>query len=187
MGLMTNFVSDESARHPVAAYLIVVLAILCSIAFNLIHLYPEVAGDVVAWNDTIYHLLATEIVVEAIVQGQDFIDPWQGTMDMGFPLFHYYQHLPHVTIGLAHVLTLRFFPIADILNWTVYLLLSLSPLSIYWSIRRFGFDQLSTAMGSLVASLVATAGIGGLSFASYVFQGWGVYTQLWAMVLLPPA
>ena len=42
-------------------------------------------------------------------------------------------------------------------------------------------------MGALVASFVATAGMGGLGFASYVFQGWGVHTQLWAMLLLPPA
>jgi hypothetical protein len=174
---MTSFGTGEH-RHPKAATLIAVLALLSSIAFNLIYLYPEVAGNVVAWNDNVYHLLATEMVVDAIAQGQNFTDPWQGTMGMGFPLFHYYQHLPHVTIALVHVLTLRVFPIADILNWTVYLLLSFSPLSIYWSLRRFGFDQLSSAMGCLVASLVATAGIGGLSFANYVFQGWGVYTQL---------
>jgi len=108
-------------------------------------------------------------------------------MDMGFPLFHYYQHLPQITLALVHVLTLGVFPIADMLSWTTYLLLSLFPLSIYWSLRRFGFDQLSAALGGLVAPLIATEGILGLSFASYVFKGWGVHTQLWAMVLLPPA
>ncbi len=126
-----------------------------------------------AWNDTVFHRLAIKMVVEAIKQGQDFTDPWQGSMGMGFPLFHYYQHFPHVTIALVHVLTLGLFAIADLLNWTNYLLLSHFPISIYWSLRRFDFDQLSAAMGGLVASLVATAGIGGLSFASYVFQGWG--------------
>jgi hypothetical protein len=170
-------------RESIIAYLLVLFAV----AFNLYHLYPEVAGDVLAWNDTVFHLLAIEAAVEAIDQGQNFTDPWQGSMGMGFPLFHYYQHLPHVTIALFHVITLGIFPLADLLNWTNYLLLSLFPLSIYWSLRRFGFDRPSAGMGSVVASLVATSGIGGLSFASYIFRGWGVHTQVWAMMLLPPA
>ena len=48
-------------------------------------------------------------------------------MGMGFPLFHYYQHLPHLSIALVHGLTLGVFALADMLNWTTYLLLSLSP------------------------------------------------------------
>jgi len=59
-----------------------------------------------------------------------------------------------------------------------YLLISLLPVSIYWSMPRFGFDQPSAEMGGVVASLVATAGIGGLSFASYVLRGWEVHTQV---------
>ena len=164
---------------------IVAWTLLVAVGFNLTYLYPGIAGDVLDGNDSVLHLLLARAAVEAITQGQDFTDPWQGTMGMGFPMFHYYQHLPHIGLALVHVLTLGLFAIADLLNWTNYLLLSHFPISIYWSLRRFDFDQLSAAMGSLVASLVATAGIGGLSFASYVFQGWGVHTQLWAMLLLP--
>jgi len=167
--------------------LISLVLLLFAVAFNLYYLYPEVGGDFLPASDTVFHLLMIEMAAEAITQGRDFTDPWQGTMGMGFPLFHYYQHLPHISIALVHVLTLGVFPIAEMLNWTTYLLLSLFPLSIYWSLRRFGFDQLSAALGGLVAPLIATAGILGLSFESYVFRGSGVYTQLWAMVLLPPA
>ena len=163
------------------------MLVLFAVAFNLYHLFPEVSGDFLAWNDTVFHLLAIEAVVDAIYQGQNFTDPWQGSMGMGFPLFHYYQHLPHVVIALFHVLTFGVFPTAELLNWTNYLILSLFPISVYWSLRRFGFDRLTAATGGLVASLIGTAGIGGLSFASYVFKGWGVYTQVWAMTLLPPA
>ena len=89
----------------------------------------------------------------------------------GFPMFHYYQHLPHVAITLSHVITPGIFPLVDLLNSTDHQLLSLFPVSIYWSLRRFRFDQPSAEMGSIVASLVPTAGIGGLSFTSYVFRG----------------
>tara|TARA_B100001971_G_C18167719_1_gene525230 strand:- start:370 stop:1119 length:750 start_codon:yes stop_codon:yes gene_type:complete len=161
--------------------------LLLAVAFNLIYLYPEVAVKVPDLNDSGMHLLLADMAVEAITHGHDFTDPWQSTMSMGYPMFHFYQHLPHVTVALVHVLTLRVFPVADMLNWTSYLLLSLFPLSIYWSLRRFGFDQLSSAMGGLVASLVATKGLVGFGYTSYLWHGHGLYSQLWAMVLLPPA
>jgi len=40
-------------------------------------------------------------------------------------------------------------------------------------------------MGGLVASLTATNSLFGFDFGSYINKG--LYTQLWAMVLLPPA
>ena len=161
--------------------------LLFAVAFNLYYLYPEVASGIVSGNDSVYHLLMVEMAVEAITQGRNFTDPWQASMGMGYPLFHYYHHFPHVTIAFAHVLTLQSISLAVIFNWTTYLLLSFFPLSIYWGMRSFGFDRLPAAMGGLVASLVSTTGILGFGFASYVFQGWGVHAQLWAMVLLPPA
>ena len=133
------------------------------------------------------HLLATELAVESITQGLDFTDPWMGSIGMGFPLFHYYQHFPYLSTALVHILTLRTLSPFELVNWTTYLLLSLFPLSIYWSMRRIGFDQLSSAMGGLVASLTATDGLYGLDFASYVWRGYGIYPQLWAMVVMPPA
>ena len=160
--------------------------VLFAVAFNLIYLYPEVAGEVRDRNDMVLHLVMADVVVEALTQGQDFTDPWQGAMGMGFPLLLYYQHIPHIAIALAHVLTLEVFPLVDVLHWTNYLLLSLFPLSIYWSLRRFGFDRISSALGGLVSSLLTTNGIFGFSYRSYTFAGWGLYTQLWGMVLLPP-
>ena len=51
-------------------------------------LYPEVASSVLGGNDMVMHLLLADAVVEAITQGRNFTDPWQGTMGMGFPLAH---------------------------------------------------------------------------------------------------
>ena len=112
------------------------------------------------------HLLATDLAVQSIIQRQDFTDPWQSAIGMGHPLFHYYQHLPHISVALVHVLTLGVFPVADTVNWASYLLLCLFPLSLYWSMRLFGFDRLSSAMGGLVASLTATNSLFGFDFGS---------------------
>ena len=161
--------------------------VLVAVAFNLYHLYPEVAGDIVSGNDSVFHLLMVQMAAEAIAQGRDFTDPWQGSMGMGYPMFHHYHHLPHVTIALVHVLTLEAFSLPAMFNWSMYLLLSFFPLSIYWAMRQFGFDGMPAAMGGLVTPLVTTSGILGFGFPSYVFQGWGVHAQRWAMVFLPPA
>ena len=107
----------QPAAHPLwfhrSESLVAYFLVLFAVAFNLYHLYPEVAGDAVSRNDHVFHLLMIEMAVEAITQGRDFTDPWQGSMGMGYPLFHYYHHFPHVTIALVHVLTLGTFAIAD--------------------------------------------------------------------------
>ena len=167
--------------------LIAICVLVFAVGFNLVLLYPEVAVESIGGNDRVMHLLFSETAVQAITRGQDFTDPWLGTMGMGIPAFHHYQHLPHVSVALVHVGTLGVFPLADMLRWTTYLLLSLFPLSIYWSLRRFGFDQLTAAMGGLVASLIVTPGIFGFGYISYVWRGHGLYSQLWAMLLMPPA
>lgn len=62
--------------------------VLFAIVFNLYRLYPEVASSVLGGNDMVMHLLLADAVVEAITQGRNYTDPWQGTMGMGFPLAH---------------------------------------------------------------------------------------------------
>ena len=66
--------------------------LLVAVAFNLYHLYPEVAVRVPDLNDSVLALLATELAVQAITGEQNLTDPWLATVGMGFPLFHHYQH-----------------------------------------------------------------------------------------------
>ena len=185
--------SDDNlkASHNLVVTLVVICSLFLAVAFNLVLLFPEVTGGVFYFNDSVMHFLMIDTAADAIRHGRDATDPWQRTMSMGFPLFHYYQHLPHISLALVHVLTLGAFPLIDMMRWTTYLLLSLFPLSIYWSLRQFRFGPLTGAMGGLVASLAATNHLesmfGGLDYANYTSSGWGLYTQLWAMVLLPPA
>jgi hypothetical protein len=166
---------------------IVAVVLLVAVAFNLVLLYPEITSGIVAKNDAVMHLLLVEMAVEAIENGLNFTDPWQGTMNLGFPFFHYYQHLPHLLVALFHVVTFGVFPVADLIRWSTYLLLSLFPLTIFWSLRRVGFDDLTAGMGALVAPLAATDSLFGFGYASYTFLGFGLYSQLWAMALFAPA
>jgi hypothetical protein len=162
-----------------------------AVAFNLFRLYPEVVVKTPKLNDGVMHLLALQQAVTALASGQDPTDLWVAPIAMGYPLFHYYQHLPYVLPAALYVLTSSVLPvplqIAGLFDWTGYLLLSAFPLSIYWSMRRFGFARLPSALTSLAAPLIATDGLFGFDFNSYVWIGYGLYTQLWGMLLLPPA
>ncbi|HEY8883753.1 MAG TPA: hypothetical protein VIO35_00455, partial [Chloroflexota bacterium] len=166
------------------------LLLVGAVAFNLYYLFPEVAIRVPALNDDILHLLTLQQTVAAIAAGKDPTDFWLGQIGFGYPLFHYYQHLPDVIPAVLYALLSRVIrsmpPLDLVLSWISYLLLSLFPLSIYWSMRRFGFSRIQAALAGLVASLISANFIYGLDFGSYVWAGSGLYTQLWAMVLLPP-
>ena len=181
--------SDNGKNHNFRVILITVGALCIAIGFNLVFLFPEVTAGMAPFNDSVFHLLLAEMAADAITHGRDVTDPWQSTIGMGFPVFHYYQHLSHIVLGLAHVMVLKVFPLIDMMRWSTYFLLSVFPISIYWSVRHFGFGRLTAAMGALVASLAATQlevrGFG-LDYGSYLVRGWGLYAQLWGMVLLPP-
>jgi len=167
--------------------LISCLFLLFAVAFNLYRLYPEVAISVPTLNDGVLHFLALERAAAALAAWQNPTDPWLASVVLGYPLFHHYQHLPYIPPAALSLLLRGTLPLFDLFNWTRYLLLSFFPLSIYWSMRRFGFSRLAAALGGLVAPLLATDGIYGFGFTSYVWRGYGLYAQLWGMLLLPPA
>ena len=167
-------------------------ALLVAVAFNLWRLYPEVLLKAPALNDAVMHLLVLGQTVAALLTGQNVTDPWMGPIPaLGYPLFHYYQHLAYFPPAVLYLLVTLVFhapaPLADILNWTGTLLLSFFPLAIYWSMRRFGFSRLEAAFGGSASCLIATNGLYGLEYGSYVWRGYGLHTQLWGVFLLPIA
>jgi uncharacterized membrane protein len=163
------------------------LLVLFAVAFNLYHLYPEIAVEVPFRNDGVLHLLALQQASTALADGRDITDPWVASVAAGYPLLHHYQHLPYVLPALLHLPLRHWIELRDTFDLTRYLLLSLFPLSVYWSVRRFGFSLLAAGFGALIAPLISTDGLYGLGYSSYVWGGYGLYTQLWGVVLLPPA
>ena len=79
-------------QKPVTA-VVVISVLLIAVLFNLVLLYPQLTGGTVAINDLVMHLLLTDMAVDALKNGRDITDPWQGTMNMGLPFFRYYHHL----------------------------------------------------------------------------------------------
>lgn len=159
--------------------------LLVAIAFNAFVLFPELMSRTPAVNDNVFHLLNLERAADALRHGRDPTDIWLPSVGQGYPVFHYYQHLPYLLPAVL-VVVAGVDP-AGVLHATSYLFLCVFPVAVYWSVRRFGFSILAAGSSSLVASLLSTDGLFGLDFASYVWAGHGLYTQAWGMVFLPLA
>lgn len=170
-------------RERTAAYVLLGIAI----TFNLVALYPEVAIPLPKMNDGVMHRLVLQRTLDALKSGQDPTDPWLSQIVLGYPLGHYYQHLPYVLPAILLFILREPFSVSTLFDWTGYVLLSAFPLSIYWSMRRLGFPYLTAALGALAAPLLSTNYLFGFDYNSYLWRGFGLYTQLWGMILLPPA
>jgi hypothetical protein len=187
---LLDFLNDgdppEKPVHRLVA-LIPLAMVLFAVAYNFYSLYPEVGIQVLDLNDRVLHLAALDRASIALDLGTGFTDPWLDSIGMGYPLFHHYQHLPYLAPALVQAISMESFELSDRLIWTNYLLLALFPIPVYWGMRRFGFGRFPAALGSLIAPLIATNGLFGLEFGSYIWRGQGLYTQLWGTFLLPPA
>ncbi|MGA7670726.1 MAG: YfhO family protein [Nitrolancea sp.] len=171
------------ARQRVIAYVVLFIAV----AFSFVTLLPEATIHIPPLNDNVLHVLAAKQTAEAWSAGKNPTDPWLAPVGLGYPLAHHYQHLEYVPVAAIYILARHAISIQSIIEWSTVLLLALFPLSIYYSMRRFGFDYLAAAFGGMAAPLIATNALYGLDFSSYVWRGYGLYTQLWGMFLLPLA
>jgi hypothetical protein len=187
---MTTCTAGETAS-PGREKVVAALALLGAVGFNLWQLWPEVAIPAPWLNDGVLHLLNLQSTAVALAGGRNPTDFWLPPVGLGYPLFHYYQHLPYLlpalVIDLAGGLAHLALAPAGVLRWATYLLLGLYPLSIYWSMRWFGFARVAAACAALTSCLLSTNGLYGFDLNSYVWCGYGLYTQLWGMVLLPMA
>jgi hypothetical protein len=165
----------------------VALLLALAVIVNLVLLRAQVTVDAPPLNDDVLHLLNLRRTVEALTSGQDPTDPWLSQITLGYPLFHYYQHLPYLPPAVLVALSGGALSAEVALRWSGYLLLSFFPLAIYWSGRRMGLERLPALLASVLAPLLATNGLYGLDASSYVWRGYGLYTQLWGMWLLPMA
>jgi hypothetical protein len=111
------------------------------------------------------------------------LSSWFPFLGEGSPQFLHYQSLPAILTG---ALGLLIWP--DVaFRWSLYLLLSLWPISVYVAARLFGAGRPAAAASAAMAPfLVSTTGVGYEQHA-YVWTGFGVWTQLWASWTLPLA
>ncbi len=160
------------------SYALVVLAV----AFNLWSLRAE-RLTVMYPNDSGMHLQMTTLAMRLLRHGIAPLDHWYPLLSLGSAFFVQYQSLSALVTG---ALALLFGPQATF-AWTLYLLLSLWPLCLYWSARLLAWGRWESAMAAVLAPLIFTVTGRGFGHQSYVWIGSGLWSQLWAMWTLPLA
>ncbi|MFZ0384949.1 MAG: YfhO family protein, partial [Solirubrobacteraceae bacterium] len=132
-------------------------------------------------NDGSLHEQMVRFATAQLRAGHLPLTRWFPFLGQGSPQFLHYQSLPAILTGLVG---LAVGP--DVaFRWSLYLLLSLWPISVYLSARAFGAGRPAAAASAAMAPfLVSTPGVGYEQHA-YVWTGFGVWTQLWASWTLP--
>ena len=153
------------------------------IVANAIWLLPEITVVVPSNNDDAFHWAFVRRGIEALSSGENVLDFWVPQIGLGFPQFLYYQHLPHLFVIL---LDRALFGAVDpylLFNLVRYVLLVAFPLTVYWSLRRMDVARAPAVVAAAASSLLSSDHLYGLDYDSYVWRGFGMYTQLWAMHL----
>lgn len=159
------------------------LLVFVPILSNAITLFPEVSRPVPSLNDDAVHYLLIQRASEALRNGENVFDHWLAELELGFPFFFYYQHLPHLAVVALHRLVFQQADLLTLFNFVRYLLLVGFPLTVYGSMRRLEFSVVAAAVGAAGASLISSNHRYGFEYDSYIWRGHGMYTQLWAMHL----
>jgi hypothetical protein len=150
---------------------------------NAVALVPEIAIAVPNVNDDAQHIAFVRRAADGWSRGENVIDLWVPEFELGVPQFLDYQHLPHVAVAALGRLTLGAVDLRTLFDLVRYLLLLTFPLTVFWSMRTMGFTPVASAIAASASSLLSGNHRYGFEYDSYVWRGFGVFTQLFAMHL----
>lgn len=134
-------------------------------------------------NDGAMHWSMVRWAEGVLRQGRLPLDGWYPRLGLGFPQFHHYQSFPHIVTAVVSVVVGSdgTYPVVQ---WA---LLATLPLSAWFGARLFGFDRATSWWcAALVLLPVSVTGYGN-ELGSYVWRGYGMFPQLWAMWVMPIA
>ncbi len=153
-----------------------------AVAWNLVALRAETLG-VSYLDDSSVHEQMVRFAGQLIQGGHLPLTSWFPFLGLGSPQFLHYQSLPSMLTGLIGLAIGG----DDAFRWTLYLLLSLWPVSVYLSARLFGAERPAAACSAAMAPFVMSVIGIGYEQRAYLWVGFGVWTQLWAAFTLPLA
>jgi hypothetical protein len=153
-----------------------------AVLFNLVVLHAEIT-QVPNLNDGVLHSTMMRVALHDIDQGKLPLGGWFPYLSLGSAQFLHYQSFPHVIGALMSTI----FGTSNVYYWSLYLLLALWPVSVYAGARLLGWDRWIAAIAALVSPLLVSVAGYGYQDTSYTWSGYGLWTQLWGMWLLPLA
>ena len=158
------------------------LIVAAAVCWNLVSLRALTIG-VSYLNDSSMHEQMVRFATSQLRAGHLPLTSWFPFLGEGSPQFLHYQSLPAILTGALGLLTGP-----DVaFRWSLYLLLSLWPISVYLSARAFGAGRPAAAASAAMSPFLFSATGVGYEQHAYVWTGYGVWTQLWASWTLPLA
>ncbi len=124
------------------------------------------------------------------------VDHWVPNWAEGYNLPFYYGHVPQILIVgswriakslMGFMGQMGQMSLFQYYHFIIYLLLSLFPLSVFLALRVIRLPWFAAGIGALLASHISTDGLYGLDPPSFLWRGYGLSSQLFAMVFLPLA
>lgn len=158
------------------------LLVAGAVGWNLVSV--RALTDPVAYrNDSSMHEQMVRYATAQLHAGHLPLTSWFPFLGEGSPQFLHYQSLPALVAGAVGLLAGP-----DVaFRWSLYLLWSLWPISVYLATRSFSSSRPAAAAAAAMSPfLVSLTGVGYEQHA-YLWTGFGVWTQLWAMWTLPLA
>jgi len=134
-------------------------------------------------DDSSVHEQMVRFALRRLQGGQLPLTSWFPYLGLGSPQFLHYQSLPSMLTGALGLVTGG----DAAFRITLYLLLSLWPLSVYWSARLFDLGRIASLLSAAAAPFLMSAVGVGYEPKAYLWIGYGVWAQLWASWTLPLA
>ena len=158
------------------------VGLTCAFFLGTLHSETKLAWN---FNDSALHMQMVRWAGDQIREGRLPLDGWYPYFAMGSAHFHHYQSLPHTLTAYAAYLTGQ--GDSRTYLWIQYLMLALWPICVYVSSRLLDWGRWTAAAAAAISPLLVSASGYGFEHGSYIFRGYGVYSQLWAMWTLPLA
>jgi hypothetical protein len=156
--------------------------VAAAVGWGLVSLRALTAG-VTYLDDSSLHEQMVRFATAQLRAGHLPLTSWFPFLGEGSPQFLHYQSLPALLAGLAGLVVGP-----DVaFRWSLYLLLSLWPISVYLAARAFGAGRPAAAAAAAMAPFLVSATGVGYEQQAYLWTGFGVWTQLWAAWTLPLA
>jgi hypothetical protein len=156
--------------------------VAAAVGWNLVNL-RALTLRVTYLNDSTMHEQMVRFATAQLRAGHLPLTSWFPFLGEGSPQFLHYQSLAAILAGAVGLLTGPDVAFA----WSLYLLLSLWPVSVYLSARAFGAGRPAAAASAAMAPFLVSATGVGYEQQAYLWMGFGVWTQLWASWTLPMA
>lgn len=158
------------------------LVVAAMVVFNLILLRSE-TSYVPLLNDGSIHAQMVRYATHQFQSGRLPLTGWYPYLGLGSPQFLHYQSLGAMLSGLAGIVVGP----DHAFNWALYLLWSSWPVSVYLGARLFGRSRWEGAISAACASMLFSVPGVGFEPTAYLWIGYGVWSQLFAMWTLPLA